>query len=55
MDNKILIGELKKMIKKCDDTPEFEPNDYETGYVVCAMLTEVREDIKSIVDKLGER
>ena len=52
MDNKLLIQKLAEIVVKCDDTPEYESDNYKTGYVNSDMLTEVREDIQEILDEL---
>ena len=49
---KKLIEELKSIVAKCDITPEYDSSDYKTGYLNSDTLTEIRETIQDIVDRL---
>ena len=52
MKIKKLIEELKSIVAKCDITPEYDSSDYKTGYLNSNTLTEVRETIQNIIDRL---
>lgn len=54
MKIKKLVEELKSMIAKCDTTPEYDSSDCKTGYLNSDTLTEIRETIQDIVNRLTD-
>ncbi|GAG17047.1 unnamed protein product, partial [marine sediment metagenome] len=42
----------KSIVAKCDVTPEYDSSDHKTGYLNSDTLTEIRETIQDIINRL---